>query len=179
VTAFPNRPVVQTSWEDATAFAEWAGVALPTEAQFERAARAGVDGRVFPWGVEATPPPGSGNFRGGEFRAAYPRSAFLPIPGYADAMVATSPVGSFGANAYGLSDLAGNVWEWCADWYAKDGYPPSDATDPTGPPTGTQRVLRGGSWFDVLPALRLSARASGAPTSCFVHRGFRCARTVP
>jgi formylglycine-generating enzyme required for sulfatase activity len=174
--AFPTRPVVQASWEDAAAFAAWAGAALPTEAQFERAARAGEEGRVFPWGAGA-PPKGAGNFLGSEFKKAHPATPFLPIAGYEDLHVATAPVGTFGSNAYGLSDLVGNVWEWCADWFSRDGYPAGDATDPRGPESGTQRVLRGGSWFDGTEALRLSARASGAPTSCFVYRGFRCART--
>ena len=124
-----THPMVNVSWTDAKAYSDWAGVVLPTEAQWEKAAR-GTDGRVYPWGNDWD-------------AAKCSNSVGATHPGK------TSPVGAFpaGASPYGCLDMAGNVWQWCADWYGADYYTTSPAKNPTGPSTGTGRVLRGGSWM--------------------------------
>ena len=123
-----NHPMVNVTWDDANAYAKWAGAALPTEAQWEKAAR-GTDGRIFPWGNDWDATKCS-------------NSVGANNPGK------TSPVGSYpaGASPYGCLDMAGNVLQWCADWYGEDYYKKSPAKNPTGPDSGTDRVLRGGSW---------------------------------
>ena len=148
-----RHPVVEVTWTEAMAYAEWLGGSLPTEAQWEFAAR-GEEGRTYPWG-EDDPTPERLNYRGNVGR--------------------TTPVRSYqqGATPEGIYDLAGNVWEWCLDWYGT--YGGEELVDPRGPPQGTSRVLRGGSfnfgpWF-----LRGASRRYGRPAFRFVFRGFRVA----
>ena len=149
-----DHPVVHVSWDDAVAYAQWAGKRLPTEAEWEFAARGGLDGKPYVWGDE--PPPD------GKRQAPTSGRASSPIANTAeDGFVRTSPVKSFPPNGYGLYDMAGNVWEWCADWYRPrrsiaSGPAPASTVNPTGP----GRELRPGH------AVRRRARPSAAARSC-------------
>jgi formylglycine-generating enzyme required for sulfatase activity len=155
--AHPNRPVVDVSWHEAVAYCRWAGVRLPSEAEWERAAR-GVEGRGYPWGSE-DPDPARANYHDTKLGAP-------------------TPVGLFpqGATPEGICDLAGNVWEWVADWYA--GYPAGRQRNPTGPASGKERVLRGGSWDGDPRLVRASGRGWYGPEDRSYSIGFRCAREV-
>jgi formylglycine-generating enzyme required for sulfatase activity len=156
-----DHPVVNVSWEDASAYAKWAGGALPTEAQWEKAAR-GPDGRVFPWGDYA--------------ESVRRRSATL------NDEEQTKPIGKYpeASSPYGAQDMTGNVWQWCADWYDADYYGNSPARNPTGPPTGTSRVLRGGRWFINAPNFFPAAyRNFYVPQSWTGYCGFRCVMASP
>ena len=181
-----THPIVNVSWDDATAYAAWVGVALPTEAQWEKAAR-GPDGRVFPWGNTWPPPAKVGNFADEAFRRSGKYKYWIFIAGYDDGYTETAPVGSFpaGASPYGVLDLVGNVWEWCADWYDENYYKTAPTKNPTGPPAGVRierlpglslipRVIRGGSWdVGLLRYFRGARRGSLDPS---FRLGFRCAR---
>ncbi len=158
-----EHPVVWVSWNDALAYATWAGKHLPTEAEWEKAARGG-DGRLYAWGNAG---PEEGVFR----------ANFGPGRADADGFAGTAPVGSFppGASACGALDLTGNVWEWCADWYAADAYLGPDAGQaPPGPPSGEARVVRGGSWTTPEQGLPAAARGRRAPSFRMADGGFRC-----
>jgi eukaryotic-like serine/threonine-protein kinase len=151
---YPNRPVVNVSWHEAEAYCTGAGVRLPTEAQWERAAR-GTEGRHYPWG-EKGPDKGRANY-------------------YDTGIGQPTPVGLFpkGATPEGIQDLAGNVWEWVADWYGE--YPKGKQRNPIGPKTGEGKILRGGSWDVVASILRAAVRVRGGPGSGDDDIGFRCA----
>jgi formylglycine-generating enzyme required for sulfatase activity len=165
-----DHPVVHVSWEDAAAFCRWVGGRLPTEAQWECAARGGLEGRRYPWGDELTP--------GGAHRCNVWQGRFPEDNSLEDGYPGTCPVDAFPPNGFGLYNSVGNVWEWCADWWGVALRPPRLASDPAGPPEGDRRVLKGGSYlshhghdFRHRPA----ARRGLPPATTAGDVGFRCA----
>jgi formylglycine-generating enzyme required for sulfatase activity len=177
-------PVVHIAYEDAEAYARWARKRLPTEAEFEFAARSGLTGRKYPWGDELRP---NGLFMANTFQGHFPDSD-IGSDGYSG----IAPVASFPRNRYGLYDIAGNVWEWCSDWYRSDYYAtlvatgavamnprgPNDSFDPTEPGTA-KRVQRGGSFLcsnQYCARYLVGSRGRGEPSSGGNHLGFRCVR---
>jgi formylglycine-generating enzyme required for sulfatase activity len=159
-----DHPVVHVSWDDASAFAAWEGKRLPTEAEWEHAARGGLVQRRYPWGDEREP--------GGEHRMNVWQGSFPADNTVADGWVGTAPVHAFPPNGYGLHNMTGNVWEWCADWFAPH------HIEPAGPPTGTSRVMRGGSYLchdSYCRRYRVAARSGNAPDSSTGNIGLRCA----
>ena len=170
LTGQGRHPAVHVSWLDAEAYCRWAGVRLPTEAQWEFAARGGIEGAMFPWGDELEP---GGAHAMNVFQAEFP-SVDLAEDGYAG----TSPVGAFPANGYGLHDMTGNVWEWCADWFSPGYYRDSPRQDPPGPSAGDRRVMRGGSYLcleSYCGRYRVAARSANGPDSSTGNLGFRVA----
>jgi formylglycine-generating enzyme required for sulfatase activity len=167
--AADDHPVVQVSWDDAAAYCEWAGGALPTEAQWEKAAR-GLDGRAWPWGDAY-----DGN-RGNFCDKGCPMEPWRD-PRNDDGYAFTAPVGSYpdGASAYGALDMAGNVWEWVADWYAADYYEDSPYVNPLGPLSGDEHAQRGGAWIDTQSRVRATVRHATGPWVRCDDLGFRCA----
>jgi formylglycine-generating enzyme required for sulfatase activity len=154
----PNHPVVIVTWEEADEFCRAAGGRLPTEAEWEHAARGGRADTVFPWGNQP------------------PTSAASAPTGAAFESDAAKTVGSFAPNGYGLFDVAGNVWEWVSDWSSI--YPEDGRTNPEGNESGRTRIVRGGSYGDDPSNLRLSNRTPNQPDRVNVNVGFRCARDV-
>jgi eukaryotic-like serine/threonine-protein kinase len=167
--AYDDYPVINVNWNAARVYCEWAGRRLPTEAEWEKAAR-GTDQRWFPWGNK--------NVRGSYLNLAdrgtgYEHSYNLVDDGYDD----TSPAGNYpaGASPYGAYDMAGNVWEWTADWYSRSYYRESPYENPTGPETGALKVLRGGSYNNGNWAIRPTTRSYLGPIYAYAYIGFRCA----
>jgi formylglycine-generating enzyme required for sulfatase activity len=157
-----DHPVVHVSWDDATAFAAWEGKRLPTEAEWEHAARGGLVQQRYPWGDEREPD--------GEHRMNVWQGSFPVDNTAADGWVGTAPVDAYPPNGYGLHNMTGNVWEWCADWFAH-------RPVPGGPATGTSRVMRGGSYLchdSYCRRYRVAARSANAPDSSTGNIGLRC-----
>ncbi len=164
-----DHPVVHVDHADALAFCDWAGLRLPTEAEWEYAARGGLEGKRFAWGDELTPD--------GEHRCNIWQGSFPVHNTAADGWLGTAPAESYQPNGYGLYCVAGNVWEWCADWWQTD-HDHRPARDPQGPATGVMRVMRGGSYLchaSYCNRYRVAARTNNDPNSCSGNLGFRCA----
>jgi sulfatase modifying factor 1 len=177
-----NHPVVQVSWDDAAAYAKWAGKRLPSEAEWERAARGGIEGKRYVWGDDFRP--------GGKYMANTWQGVFPVKDTGDDGYMGPAPVGSFPANGYGLYDMAGNVWNWCSDWFDETLYQACKAgvccANPEGPmksndpydPYTPKRVIKGGSFLcnpDYCESYRPSARRGMPPDTGTSHVGFRCA----
>ena len=165
-----DYPVVHLSWQDAAAYCDWRGRRLPTEAEFEYAIRGGLEGARYPWGDELTP--------GGVHRANLWQGSFPQQDLRHDGFAGYGPVKQFPANAYGLYDITGNVWEWAADWYSPTYFQVSPTRNPQGPPSGAQKVQRGGSWLcseNYCQGYRSAARMMTEPDSGLNNLGFRCA----
>ncbi|MFK0256371.1 formylglycine-generating enzyme family protein [Streptomyces sp. NPDC090445] len=165
-----DHPVVHVSFNDASAYAAWAGKRLPTEAEWEYAARGGLEQAAFPWGEDIEP---SGTRRMNVWQGRFPDHHTRP-----DGWYGTAPVTAYPPGGHGLYNACGNVWEWCADWYAPDYYVRSPRDNPTGPSLGTAKVIRGGSYLchaSYCRRYRVAARSSSTPDSSTGHQGFRCA----
>jgi len=165
-----DHPVVHVSWNDAQAYCEWAGLRLPTEAEWEYAARGGLEQKRFPWGDELRPD--------GEHMCNIWQGSFPDHNTVADGYRGTAPVQSFPPNGYGLYEVAGNAWEWCYDWFSPDFHVDGPRDNPAGPADGQAKVMRGGSYLchhSYCNRYRVAARSANTPDSTTGNLSFRCA----
>jgi sulfatase modifying factor 1 len=176
IEGLEDHPVVHVAYEDVEAYCAWIGKELPSEAEWEFAARGGLEGADYAWGDEFEP---DGQIMANTWQGDFPTHNLLK-----DGYEYTSPVGSFPPNKYGLYDMIGNVWEWTADWYGAKYYEQSPAIDPPGPPVGDTlaskgvdmptRTIRGGAWIGFPGVARASYRYWFIPTLRVANIGFRC-----
>ena len=167
-----DHPVVHVSWNDARAFCAWTEARLPSEAEWEYAARGGLVGCRFPWGEELEP---DGEHRMNVFQGTFPAHNTE-----ADGYAGTAPVQAFKPNGFGLYQMTGNVWEWTADWFSATYYRESPREDPQGPASGVARVMRGGSYLchaSYCNRYRVDARSSNTPDSSTGNLGFCVVRS--
>jgi formylglycine-generating enzyme required for sulfatase activity len=166
-----DYPVVNVTWEDAAAYARWIGKRLPTEAEWEKAARGGLINKIFPWGNRSA---GARDANFADKRTELSWKEQDVDDGYRYA----APVRQYSPNGYGLYDMAGNIWEWCADWYDPHYYKRSSKKNPKGPKSGYRKVVRGGSWLYASYNMRCSSRNGLEPYYRAESGGFRCALSV-
>jgi formylglycine-generating enzyme required for sulfatase activity len=168
-----HHPVTHVSWNDAGAFARWIGKRLPTEAEWEFAARGGLEQKIYPWGDELTP--------GGRHLMNVWQGTFPDVDLAEDGYAGTAPVDAFPPNGFGLYNMTGNTWEWCHDWFASAWHPTETRRNPVGPSRGTSKVMKGGSYLchhSYCNRYRVAARTGNTPESCASNAGFRCVRDL-
>ena len=168
-----DHPVVHVSWNDVVAYCQRTGKRLPTEAEWEFAARGGLEQKVYPWGDELMP--------NGEHRCNIWQGEFPTHNTGGDGYKGTAPAHTFPPNGYGLYNVSGNAWEWCSDWFSTTCNIRGSGENPEGPPTGSAKVMRGGSYLcheSYCNRYRVAARSSNTPDSSTGNLGFRCVRDV-
>jgi formylglycine-generating enzyme required for sulfatase activity len=168
-----DHPAVHVSWNDAAAYAEWVGKRLPTEAEWEFAARGELEQKLYPWGDELTPD--------GKHLCNIWQGEFPNVNTAEDGYSFTSPIDAYPANGFDLLTITGNVWEWCSDWFSRDYHLVATRNNPLGPSTGQAKVMKGGSYLchaSYCNRYRVAARTSNTPDSSTSNIGFRCVRDI-
>jgi formylglycine-generating enzyme len=170
IAARADHPVVHVSWNDAVRFCEWSGQRLPTEAEWEYAARGGLVQKIYPWGDKLRV---NGKHLCNIWQGEFPHHDTGE-----DGFTGTCPIDAFPPNGYGLYSVTGNTWEWCADWFSPTFHVTGPKTNPQGPPSGDNKVMKGGSFLchkSYCNRYRVAARSSNTPDSSTSHMSFRCA----